>query len=120
MDIQPFVGTDLVVPSAGTVGGQTGTLAETTPFSWSLRGLKCASDHSPAPSKPCNGLAPSTPGNQNKTRGEPPRPTEAPGDLLLAAPPVLGPRECARLTGLQRLDTHWTPPSQGRPPWGLR
>ena len=61
VDIQPFVGLDLVVPSAGTVGGQMGTLAEATPFNWSPRGLKCASDHSPAPSKLCSGLAPSAP-----------------------------------------------------------
>ena len=40
VDIQPFVGLDLVVPSAGTVGGQMGTLAEATPFNWSPRGVR--------------------------------------------------------------------------------
>lgn len=55
VDIQPFVGTDLGVPSAGAIGGKRGRLAESMRFSWSLRGLKCASDHSLAPSKPCSG-----------------------------------------------------------------
>ena len=61
MDIQPFVGTDLGMPSAGAVKGKTGRLAESMHFNWSPRGLECASDHSPAPSKPCSGLAPSAP-----------------------------------------------------------
>ena len=45
MDIQPFVGTDLGMPSAGAVKGKTGRLAESMHFNWSPRGLETTSVH---------------------------------------------------------------------------